>query len=185
MSDITKRALEKSLKNMMEKKPLNKVTINEITEDCGINRMTFYYHFRDIYDLVEWSCLRTGKMALKGSSTHDTWKEGLLKLFHAALENKQFVTNIYRNIDRERTEKYLTPLTENLLMRVLNEEPGGVYAREEDKEFIAKTYAYVFIGFLLDWIKNNMAESPEKIVEKLSVVVQGTFSGALSRFENR
>ena len=56
MSQVTKRALEASLKNLLLKKPLSKITINDITEDCGINRMTFYYHFKDIYDLVEWSC---------------------------------------------------------------------------------------------------------------------------------
>ena len=48
MSQITKRALEQSLKNLLAKKPLTKITVNEIAEDCGINRMTFYYHFKDI-----------------------------------------------------------------------------------------------------------------------------------------
>ena len=52
MSQVTKRALEQSLKNLLLKKPLTKITINDIAEDCGINRMTFYYHFKDIYDLV-------------------------------------------------------------------------------------------------------------------------------------
>ena len=56
MSDITKRALEASLKKMLLKKPVTKITINDITEDCGVNRATFYYHFKDIYDLIEWSC---------------------------------------------------------------------------------------------------------------------------------
>ena len=56
MSQVTKRALEASLKNLLLQKPLSKITINDIAEDCGINRMTFYYHFRDIYDLIEWSC---------------------------------------------------------------------------------------------------------------------------------
>ena len=46
MSEITKRALEASLKNLLLQKPLNKITINDIAEDCGINRMTFYYHFK-------------------------------------------------------------------------------------------------------------------------------------------
>lgn len=65
MSQVTKRALEASLKNLLLKKPLNKITINDITEDCGINRMTFYYHFQDIYDLVEWACLEDAKKALE------------------------------------------------------------------------------------------------------------------------
>ena len=54
MSTITKRALEASLKKLVKTKPLNKITVSDITDDCGINRMTFYYHFKDIYDLVEW-----------------------------------------------------------------------------------------------------------------------------------
>ena len=44
MSNITKRALEDSLKHLLLKKPVNKITINDITEDCGVNRATFYYH---------------------------------------------------------------------------------------------------------------------------------------------
>ena len=56
MSTITKRALEASLKKLVKTKPLNKITVSDITDDCGINRMTFYYHFKDIYDLVEWIC---------------------------------------------------------------------------------------------------------------------------------
>lgn len=46
MSQVTKRALEQSLKNLLLKKPLTKITINDIADDCGINRMTFYYHLR-------------------------------------------------------------------------------------------------------------------------------------------
>ena len=49
MSDLTKRALEQSLKNLLLQKPLHKITISDIADDCGINRMTFYYHFKDIY----------------------------------------------------------------------------------------------------------------------------------------
>ena len=64
MSQITKRALEQSLKNLLLQKPLTRITINDIAEDCGINRMTFYYHFKDIYDLVEWSCMEDARRAL-------------------------------------------------------------------------------------------------------------------------
>ena len=88
MSQITKRALEQSLKNLLLKKPLTKITINDITEDCGINRMTFYYHFKDIYDLVEWSCLEDARKALEEKKTYDTWQQGFLQIFEAVLENK-------------------------------------------------------------------------------------------------
>ena len=54
MSQITKNALAASLKKLLSKKELSKITITNITEECGVNRQTFYYHFKDIYDLLEW-----------------------------------------------------------------------------------------------------------------------------------
>ena len=54
MSVITKKALASSLKNLMKKATLNQITVKDVVTDCGVNRQTFYYHFQDIYDLVEW-----------------------------------------------------------------------------------------------------------------------------------
>ena len=86
MSNITKYALEASLKKLLLKKPLDKITINDLTSDCGISRMAFYYHFKDIYDLVEWSCLEDATKALQGKKTYDTWQEGLLQIFEVVFE---------------------------------------------------------------------------------------------------
>ena len=124
MSQITKRALEQSLKNLLLKKPLTKITINDIAEDCGINRMTFYYHFKDIYDLVEWSCLEDARRALDEKKTYETWQQGLLQIFEAVQDNKPFILNVYRCVHGEQVEKYLQPLVDRLLLDVINEEVG-------------------------------------------------------------
>ena len=65
VAQTTKRALEASLKKLLLRKPLNKITINDITEDCGVNRMTFYYHFKDIYDLVDWILVEDATEAIR------------------------------------------------------------------------------------------------------------------------
>ena len=183
MSQVTKRALEQSLKNLLLKKPLTKITVGDITEDCGINRMTFYYHFKDIYDLVEWSCLEDAKMALEEKKTYDTWQQGFLQIFKAVQENKPFILNVYRCVHREQVEKYLQPLVDQLLLNVINEEAAGITVRDEDKQFIAQVYSYMFIGLMLDWIKDDMREDPQQIVEKLSKLIKGSVSVALSRFK--
>ena len=183
MSQVTKRALEQSLKNLLLKKPLTKITVGYITDDCGINRMTFYYHVKDIYDLVEWSCLEDAKRALEEKKTYDTWQQGLLQIFKAVQENKPFILNVYRCVHREQVEKYLQPLVDQLLLNVINEEADGITVRDEDKQFIAQVYSYMFIGLMLDWIKDNMRENPKQIVEKLSKLIKGSVSVALSRFK--
>ena len=182
MSQITKRALEQSLKNLLLKKPLTKITINDIAEDCGINRMTFYYHFKDIYDLVEWSCLEDARKALEEKKTYDTWQQGLLQIFEAVRENKPFIMNVYRCVHREQAEKYLAPLVDQLVLGVINEESDGMRVRQEDKAFIAQVYSYIFIGLMLDWIKDDMRENPEDIVDRLATLIKGSVAEGLSRF---
>lgn len=183
MSEVTKRALEQSLKNLLLKKPLTKITISDIAEDCGINRMTFYYHFKDIYDLVEWSCLEDAKKALEGKKTHDTWQEGFLQIFQAVKDNKPFIMNVYRCVDRAQVERYLKPFVDNLLMNVIEEESADIAVRDEDKDFIAQIYTYIFVGLMLDWIADDMREEPKVIVDNLAILMQDSFSNALQRFK--
>ena len=183
MSQITKRALEQSLKNLLLKKPLTKITVSDIADDCGINRMTFYYHFKDIYDLVEWSCLEDAKHALDEKKTYETWQQGLLQIFEAVEENKPFILNVYRCIHREQVEKYLQPLVDQLILGVINEETGNMTIRDEDKQFIAQIYSYIFIGLMLDWIKDDMREDPQPLVDRLARLIKGSMSEALSRFK--
>ena len=182
MSQVTKRALEQSLKNLLLKKPLTKITINDIAEDCGINRMTFYYHFKDIYDLVEWSCMEDARRALEEKKTYDTWQQGFLQIFEAVLQNKPFVMNVYRCVHQEQVEKYLKPLVDTLLLGVINEESAGMTVREEDKDFIAQIYSYIFIGLMLDWIKDDMRADPQPIVDRLALLIKGSIAAALAKF---
>lgn len=182
MSQVTKRALEESLKRMLLKKPVNKITISDITEDCGINRMTFYYHFKDIYDLLEWSCLEDAAKALAGKKTYDTWQEGFLQIFQAVLDNKPFIQNVYQSVSREQVETYLYALTHNLVIGVVEEKALGMEVRDEDKEFIADFYKFAFVGLMLDWIKNGMKKDPQQIIERLSILIEGDITRALNRY---
>lgn len=179
MSQTTKRALEASLKNMLLKKPLDKITINDIAEDCGINRMTFYYHFKDIYDLVEWSCVEDAAKALEGKKTYDTWQQGFYQIFEAVLANKPFIMNVYHSVSREQVEIYLYKLTYDLLIGVVEEKAKGMNVRDEDKKFIADFYKYAFVGLMLDWIRSDMKEDPGRIIERLSPLIHGDITKAL------
>ena len=182
MSQTTKRALAASLKNLLLQKPLNKITISDIAEDCGISRMTFYYHFKDIYDLVEWSCAEDAARALEGKKTYATWQEGFLNIFHAVQANRPFIMNVYHAVSRERIEGYLSPLIRRLILGVVEEKSAETVVGEADKRAIACFYEYAFVGIMLDWIGGGMKEDPEVIVERVSIIVHGNISRALEGF---
>lgn len=181
MSQITKRALEASLKNLLLKKPVNKITIQDIAEDCGTNRMTFYYHFKDIYDLIEWSCEEDARRAIEGNKTYDTWEQGFLNLFYAVEENKPFIMNVYRYVSREQIEQYLYRVVFDLLIDVVEECSQGLNVRKNDKRFIADFYKYGFVGLMLEWIQHDMKQDPKEIVSQLNILIDGDVKRALEK----
>ena len=182
MAQMTKRALEESLKNLLLKKPLDKITISDLTEDCGISRMTFYYHFKDIYDLVEWVCVEDAARALEDKKTYDTWQQGFLQIFQAVEKNRPFIMNVYHSVSREQVELYLYKLTYDLLIGVVEEMSQEIPVRDEDKKFIADFYKFAFVGLMLDWIRGDMRENPERIIDHLSTLIQGDISRALNNY---
>lgn len=183
MPNATKAALEESLKRLLLKKPLDKITITDITTDCGISRMAFYYHFKDIYDLVEWSCVEDGTKALQGKKTYDSWTEGLTQIFEAVLENKPFIMNVYRNVDRERMERYLYHLTYDLIVGVVQEKSKDLDISGEDKKFIANFYKYGFVGIMLEWIQEGMKADIEELVNKMNLTLHNTVTTSIHNFQ--
>ena len=182
MSQVTKRALEESLKHLLLQKPLDKITITDITDDCGISRMTFYYHFQDIFDLVEWSCREDAVKALAGNKTYNTWQEGFLDIFDELRKNKPFIVNVYNSVSSDQVENYLYAVTFDLIMGVITEQSKGMDVSNEDQKFIADIYKYSFVGLMLDWIKHDMKEDPKQIIDRLDLVIHGNFKKALEAF---
>ena len=185
MANMTKLALEAALKKELLSKPLDKITINNLTEACGISRMTFYYHFTDIYDLIKWICLQNADEALDNNKTYDTWQQGLLNIFNMIRKNKVFVESVYRDMDRRVIERYLHPQVHNLIMGVVEEKSDGMAVCDKDKNFIASFLEYAFEGMIYAWIESGMKEDPEYLVSSASVIIQGDVALALKEFSNR
>ena len=121
--------------------------------------------------------------ALEEKKTHDTWQQGLLQIFEAVRQNKPFILNVYRCVDREQVERYLRPLVDHLILGVIDEQSAAMTVRDEDKAFIAQVYGYIFIGIMLDWIRDGMTEEPEKIVDRLALLIHDSIREALARFK--
>ncbi len=182
MSDITRKAIADALKSLLVSRPLSRVTVMDIAAECGISRMTFYYHFRDIYDLVGWIISSDITAILSGRKTHDTWQDGFLSVFQAVESNHVFVFNVCNSMSREQLERSLTgPVTE-LLMSVLRETASSCRLSEDELMFIASFYSYAFIGIMLDWIGSGMREKPEMMIRRIECVMSGSFENAVERF---
>lgn len=182
MSQITEIALANALKKQMQNKPLNKITVKDIADECGVNRQTFYYHFHDVFELVEWIYNKDALKAIDNKKTYENWHEGFINLFEYIKDNKNFVVSTYHSISRSYLENYLYNEVYKLIIDVVEEQAKGKKVSEEDKIFIANFYKFAFVGLMLDWVKNGMKDNPEYIVGRLSILIQGDINKAIDKF---
>ena len=106
MSKITKIAMAQALKKLLIVKDLDKITINDISNECGINRQTFYYHFRDIYDLLEWIFANEVVEKIENETNIDNWQEQFMYVLNYMLENKFFIMKVYNSLSKHICENY-------------------------------------------------------------------------------
>lgn len=183
MSCITKVALADSLKKLLQIKTLDKITVKDIVEDCGVNRQTFYYHFHDIYDLLGWFFIKEAEKIVGNKKTYTTWQQGFLQAFRYVNNDKKLIINAYNSIGREYLENYLYSIVYGLLKDIVEEKAEGMNVSEEDKKFVADFYKYAFVGLSLEWIRMGMKDEPEFIIEKLGKLIKGDIEAGLRKLE--
>ena len=179
MKNLTKKAIADALKELLLEKSLSKITINDIAQKANINRQTFYYHFHDIIELVEWVTIENAEKVLSNKDTYDNWQDGFLAIFNIIKADKPFIMNICHCVSLEILIQYLYKLVFPIIYKVVQEKAVDFEIKEDDKKFIADFYMYAFVAIVLEWIKDNMIEEPEKIVKRVSVLVEGTIVHSL------
>lgn len=183
MSLMTKRALAASLKKLMSTKPLSKITVKHVVDDCGVNRQTFYYHFQDIYDLIGWIYKTEAMEAIADNKTYETWQQGFLRIFYYVRDNRDFCMNSMYSLGRDHLDSFLYSNTFDLLIGVVNEVAEGMNVSIEDREFVANFFTYAFVALVIMWMKQGMTESPESIIDRLNKLVEGEMLRALKKYE--
>ena len=187
-NDTTKQPLANALKQLLQKKQITKITINDIAEACGISRMTFYYHFKDIYDLADWTLQEALHTAIADNRTHDNWQQGFLNLLDVLKAHQPLILNVYRAIDREQVERYMRREVEALLLPVVEEQAAGLQISEKGKHMVAIFYTYAFMGIVLEWIQRNMQASPQEVADTTAAMIHSGFRNSLenmSKYESK
>lgn len=181
MSNITKRALAQSLKKIMLIKELDKITITDITNDCGMNRQTFYYHFKDIYDLLEWIFANEVIDKVEKETTIENWQENFKYVLDYMLQNKRIVIKIYNSLKRKTLLDFLFKQYNNIFIQIIENLAKNYNITQENKVFIANFYKYGFAGIIENWINTEMKEEPNNIISKLDVMISGSFEEAVKK----
>ena len=132
MAHSTKWLMAESLKKLLNTKPLDKITVKELVEDCGVNRQTFYYNFKDIYDLLEWAFEEDARHLLEEKQSYDNWQEVFWAAFHYLLDNKVLVLNTFNSVGRSYLENRLKARLMPVVRNMLEQKAGSLEMSDLD-----------------------------------------------------
>lgn len=181
-TELTKRLMADSLKKLMAQKPLNKISIREIVEDCGVNRQTFYYHFQDIYALLEWIINQEIVSVLEDTESFLTWQEAGLYLLKYLEKNSTIVLCALNSLGRSAIKKFLYADVVKVATQIITQISSDINVDEESFNHVVHYYSISFGALLEDWLSNGMKRSPEEVIDIIDTIASGTARTALERF---
>lgn len=167
----TKNVLKDALKDLLEKYPLDKITINDIVGVGHVNRNTFYYHFDDIYDLIDYLFRCEVEELFEINKLVEEWEDDIALVMKYLINHKNLIYHLYFSINREDVERGLFKFFNTLLTKIVANNPKENLDPEEAKVLI-EFYSYGITGKLLSWISHKMDESPDELIERIKLVLR-------------
>lgn len=181
MPNFTQNAIMASLLKLLNQRPLDKITVKDIVDDCGVNRNTFYYHFEDIRALVVYLFRTETEHILEEYPDTEPWQEGILRASRLAMENRRAVYHIYNSMRREELEQYLYQVISRVMTVFVGQRAEGIDADPQDKQLIIDFYQYAVVGLMLHWLGNNMQGDVDGLLRRLGFLFEGNIVQSLER----
>ena len=177
MSDnlITKRAIVDALKELTQTKTFDKISVKDISLQCGINRQTFYYHFEDKFILLKWIYEHDLFENYMKDVSFDNWTIRLEELLTAMTKEKAFYVNTINHTENY-IQEFLLVQTQDIFKQAINVIDESANAGEsktvsaEQRDFIARFFAYGSCGILIEWVSRGMIEEPGYITNNMKTL---------------
>lgn len=181
----TKLLIANSLRKLMKKKSLDKIKIREIVEDCGVNRQTFYYHFQDIYALVEWIYTYDGLQIFNEYKNDCEWMMVIRKMFDYLEEHQEEIKCVVNS----KAEKFFFNFVHEKIglcaRMVIEYLSKNMTVEAYYKAFLANFYTFAVCDVVENWMRNRNTTrmSSDELIHLFELTMMGNVKTALDRFE--
>lgn len=189
-SEQTKQQLAAALKVLMAQKPMDKITISDLTGICNIRRQSFYYHFEDIYDLLRWMFQNEAISLLQQHEGTLLWKDGLLQLFRYLEENRDVCLCALKSMGRDHIRHFCASDIYAIIHRTveqMGESIGAGDAMDDvvDVEMLTHFYVIALAGIVESWLLGEIDRTPEQLIAFADVLLNDQVRGAAARIAEK
>lgn len=183
MASTTKESLGAALKQMLTVKPIDKITVKDLVEICGVNRQTFYYHFDDVYDLLEWVFEEDANRVLPSEVVYEHWRDDVMMFFKYLADNSVFALNIYNSNSRIYMLRYFKRCLQGCIRSFAIIVSEGKNIDRTDFEFVVEFYANGIVGLISQWLDLGMQLPKEITQDRFLKLLDNSVENMLARFQ--
>lgn len=177
----TNRILAESFRELALKQPIEKITIKEITDRAGVIRPTFYNHFQDKYELLEWIVNTDLMEPIEPLLANGMMNEALVLLFTNIEKEKEFYMRASRLEGQNSFESIAQGCVENVMLRIIKKKAKGAHPKYAwlTQELIAEYYAQSMCYVTIRWIQRGMTISPRELAEIYNYMIKRSMEDVL------
>lgn len=168
-----KQMISNTMAGLLEHKSVDKITVKELVEACGISRQAFYYHFQDIMDVIEWAMAQALQEAVDVSLAAPTPQEALETVILSLRKNKRMIQHLMSSQRRSEIERLLVQAMDAYLAKMLRAKAVSPVGKPDDIEIAIHFYSYGLVGML---VENLDSERPARVLAgQLCDLLTGAF----------
>lgn len=151
-----REAIKASFLKLLEERPLRDITVRDIVQDCGVNRNSFYYHFKDIPALLQETVTEQIGRVIAAQGPALSLPDCLETVARLAAEHRQMILHISQSAHRDVLELHLMDVCRQMVQDYAAAAFGGVSLREEDREILIRFYQCECFGQVMEWLNHGM-----------------------------
>ena len=168
--DIDRKA---SFMKLLSQKPLSKISVRDIVEDCGINRNSFYYHFQDIPSLLGEIVTEQTDALIRQYPSISSVEECFSVAFHTARENRRAVMHIFNSANRDMFLQDTLRLCEYVVSTYISTVFSGENIGVDDRRVVVQFMKCQLFGVWIDWVSGGMKEEALADLQRMIQLCRG------------
>lgn len=159
----SKEILAESFRELAETKPVNKITVLDIVENCGYSSATFYRQFNDKYDLVAWDYITHCRAIMDKIDDGYTWEQAMTGGCRYLYDQRTYIVNLLRNTSgHESFFRYMSLANTEIMTKEIRRKQGRSQINE-DLAICARLFCYGAVQVLCDWLLGELKATPEQL----------------------
>jgi len=184
MARSTRDDIKWTFLELLDQRPLAKITVKDIVKTCGINRNSFYYHFQDLPTLIEEIMQELTDALIERYPTLDSMEDGINAIFEMLFESRRSIYHIYNSVNRDIFERHLMRNCRYAVSTYLRTAFPDLAISDQDREVIVRFLTDQCFGAVLDALERNEDIGEARAyLKRVTALTQGLFEEVIRRCE--